>query len=242
MHPRVRVVDLVQRQQLRLLGEAVPEHRQLAVDQLAVGEWVVPRHVQDVHEHTRALDVPQELMPKANALTSALDEPRHVRRDERVVAELDDAELRLERGERVGRHLRVRRRPRAQQRRFARVRQPDEADIRKQLQFQEQAAALAGHAPLCEARCAPGGGGEALVAPAAAATPRNDRLRALGHEVGERAGALRTRHLAHFLAGVEIPDHAADRNGQPQVLARRTLALRETAGCPCCAARVLPSR
>ena len=103
---RVRVVEFVEGEDLRFVSEAVPEVAQLLIDEIAVGERIVGGHVEDVHQDAGALDVAQELVAEADALTCALDESGHVGGDEGVVAEVDDTEFGLEGGERVGGDLR----------------------------------------------------------------------------------------------------------------------------------------
>ena len=93
-----------------------PNSRSSWVDALPVGQRIVASHIQHVDEDGRALDVPEELMTEADTGRRTLDQPGHVRRDERVVAERDDPEFRPERGERVGGNLRVGAAPGAQQR------------------------------------------------------------------------------------------------------------------------------
>jgi hypothetical protein len=77
--------------------------------------------------------VAQERVAKSRAAARALDQAGHVR-DGRAAfildAEVHDAEIRFEGGERVVGDLRGRRRQGRQQRRLAGVRQPDQADVR----------------------------------------------------------------------------------------------------------------
>src|SRR5688572_6033346 len=95
-------------------------------------------------QHLGALDVSQELMPEAVTFVRALDQPRQVGDHEAaVVAEGDDAEVWRERGERIVRDLRPRRRDARDQRRLAGVREPDKADVGEQLELQRQELLLA---------------------------------------------------------------------------------------------------
>ena len=124
-------VDLVERDDLRAL-----EKRQLALrdrvggelgeDHVEVAQRVAPglerRAVEHVHERRAALDVPQELEPEPLALAGALDEPGHVGDGEAHIARLDDAEVRVQRRERVVRDLGPRCRDRGDQARLARRR------------------------------------------------------------------------------------------------------------------------
>ena len=92
-------------------------------------------------------------MPEAPALAGALDQPGDVGDDElgRVV-DAHDAEVRLERRERVVGDLRACRRDDADQRALADVREPDERDIGHQLQLELEPPVLAVLALLGEAR------------------------------------------------------------------------------------------
>jgi hypothetical protein len=62
-----------------------------------------------VEQQLRPLDVAQEAVAESRARVRALDQAGDVRDDERAeVAEVYDAEVRLQRGERVVRDLRLR--------------------------------------------------------------------------------------------------------------------------------------
>ena len=81
--------------------------------------WFVDRvravergQVEHVHEQAAALHVGEELVPEAGALAGALDQAGDVRHHELAVVALERAEHRLERGERVVGHLRLRARER----------------------------------------------------------------------------------------------------------------------------------
>ena len=79
----------------------------------------------------------------------ALDEPGNVGDGERVArARRRDAEVRVQRGERVRGDLGLGARDRAEQRRLARVRKADEADVGDELQREPQRYRLAGEAVL----------------------------------------------------------------------------------------------
>ena len=99
--------------------------------------------------------------------------------------EAHDAEVRLERGERVVGDLRLRRAHRRDQRGLARVREADERGVGEQLHLEAQPVLLAVLALLGEARRAPGVGEEAGVAAAAPAAAGGELAVAVAHEVGE---------------------------------------------------------
>ena len=90
--------------------------RQLALDRRVVGDRVRAverREVEHVHEQPRALDVREEVVAEPGALARALDQPGDVGDHELAVVELERAEHRLERRERVVGDLRPRARQRA---------------------------------------------------------------------------------------------------------------------------------
>ncbi len=172
--------------------------------------------VEEDDEHPRPLDVAQELVPEAAAARGALDEAGDVGHDElgAVVcpADADDAEMRLQRGERVVRHLRLGRRHRRDERRLARVGEPDERDVRHQLELEVEPVLAAGLALLGEGGAAPAVRQEARVAP--------PPLAALGHPKARPGG----RHVDHHVAGAAAHD-GADRQRHLDVLAPRAVAL-----------------
>ena len=135
-----------------------------------------------MHEHARALDVAQELVAEAGAGVRAVDEAGNVDHHERLfVGDAHDAELRLERGERIVGDLRARRRNDREQRRFARVGNADDAAIGEQSQLETQRGTLSRLAVLGEVRRLTDAGREMLVAEtAAAAFRRDDALAGLG--------------------------------------------------------------
>ena len=97
------------------------------------------RHVHQVDQHLRPLDVAQELVAEAVARVRAFDQAGHVGHHEAaVVAQRDDAEVRRQRRERVVGDLGPRRRDARDQRGLARVGEPDQADVGEQLQLQAQ--------------------------------------------------------------------------------------------------------
>ena len=132
-------------------------------------------------------------MAETGAAAGALDETGHVgdRRPALVlVAEVHDAEVRLERRERVVGDLGPRRGERREQRRLAGVRQPDEADVGDEPELQPQPVLLARLALLGVARRLVGRGREMRVAEAAAPAAGDHRGLAGHDEVGEQAARL----------------------------------------------------
>ena len=118
-------------------------------------------------EHPAALDMGEELVAEARSRCRSLDQPRDVGEHELAVAVVDRAEDRLERRERVVRHLRRRPRDPPQQRRLAGVRQPHQAGVGEQAELKLDPAGVAAEPALGEPRRLAGRAGEALVAVAA---------------------------------------------------------------------------
>src|SRR5262249_13099494 len=108
-----------------------------------------------------------------------------------VVVELDDAEIRLERGERVVGDLRAGRGDAGNQCGLAGVGKSDEADVGEQLQLETEAALFAGAAGLVLGRGLVSGCGEAGVAASSASAARGyEALAGLGEVEQAVAGGL----------------------------------------------------
>jgi hypothetical protein len=147
-----------------------------------------------VHEHACPLEVGEKLVPQPRALARALDQARDVSDHQLAVIRVDGPEDGLDRGERVGRDLRLRVRDSAQERRLARVREADERGVRKQLEAQLEVALLAGEAGLGETRRLAGRGRKTFVpAPSEAAAGEHDSSAAAG-QIGDEP-ALGVEHL-----------------------------------------------
>ena len=113
----VNRIDLVGGDQLRLLEQSRIVEIELAADRVEILDRIAARrarHVDQVDQHLRPLDVPQELVAEPVALVRAFDQPGHVGDDEAaIVAQRDHAEVRRQRGERIVGDLRLRRRDHA---------------------------------------------------------------------------------------------------------------------------------
>ena len=135
-----------------------------------------------MHEQAAAVDVPQEIVAKARAFGRTLDNTGDIGHDERhALIHIDDAEIRVQRGEVVVCDLRAGIGRDGQQRGLADIREADKADIRQQLQLQHDLVLLAGQAGLGKARHLTGRRGKMLVAPATAAALAEDKVRIVGH-------------------------------------------------------------
>ena len=127
-------VDLVEGDDHRLREERRVVGLELVADDAVRPLGIAIGAVDDVDEDPGPLDVAQEGVAEAGALAGALDEARDVgdRRPALVlVAEVEHAEVRLERRERVVGDLRPCRRERREEGRLAGIRQPDEARRRR---------------------------------------------------------------------------------------------------------------
>ena len=221
-------VDLVECDELRSLeqrhlplGNRVG--RELAQDHVEVAEGVAPglerRAVHDVQERRAALDVAQELEAEPLALARALDEARHVGHGEAVVAGLHDAEVRMQRGERIVGDLRSSRGERGDEARLARRGEADQRDIRDRLELERDLALEPGRAEQGEAGRLALGARERGVAEAALASGGRDEAHSGLGEVGE-------------LGAVGVLHDGADGHGELQELSRGARAVVAHAGLP----------
>ena len=214
-------VDLVERDELRTLEERklALGHRvggELGEDDVEVGERVAAglqgRAVQDVHERRAALDVAEELESEPLALARAFDQPGDVGDGVADVAGLDDAEVRVERRERVVGDLGPCRGDRRDQARLARRREAHQSDVGDGLQLEEDIAFPAGRAQQREAGCLALRVRQRRVAEAADAAGSDDEAHAGLDHVDE--GLAR-----------DVLDDRADRHGQLEVLPHRAGAV-----------------
>ena len=150
--------------------------------------------------------------PSISPGTSASDEAA-------IAAQADDAEVRRERGERIGGDLRPRGRHARDQRRLAGVGEADQADVGEQLHLEPQILDLARQARLHAARRAVGGGGELRVAHAAAAALGDQDALSLHREVREQLPRV------FGVAGLFV-DERADRHREVEVGAAVARAVR----------------
>jgi hypothetical protein len=100
-----------------------------------------------MQEHGTSFDMPEEPRSKPRTLVRAFNQARDVGEHEFLCdREPHHTQLRVQRGERVVRDLRPRRRHRGKERGFAGIRQPYQPRIGDQLQPQPDRALLAGPA------------------------------------------------------------------------------------------------
>ena len=102
---RARRVALVGNDDLRTLRKLGAILLELAVDDAIVLNRIAilktTRHVDDVHDQSRTLNVAQELVTQALTLARAFDKTGDVSNDVRIFAGTHHAEVRHERGKRV---------------------------------------------------------------------------------------------------------------------------------------------
>ena len=102
---RARRIALVGDDDLRTLRKLGAILLELTVDDTVILDRIAilkpARHVNDMHDERRALNVTQELMAQALALACALDQTRNVGNDVRILTGTHHAEVRHERGKRI---------------------------------------------------------------------------------------------------------------------------------------------
>ncbi len=106
-------VDLVEADDLALLGKAVTVALQLAAHGAPIGDHVIVGAVDQMEDRGAALEMAEEAMAKAGAFAGAFDQAGQIGHDELVAMHADHAELRLQCGEGIIRDFR----PRARYRR-----------------------------------------------------------------------------------------------------------------------------
>jgi hypothetical protein len=165
-------------------------------------------------QYRRALDVPQEPMPKAGAIMGTGDQPGHVCQDEHLVASFGDTQIRAQCRERVIPDLRVRRARRRQQARLTRVRLTDQCRLGDGFQFELECPLLARLALLRDARRSLRACREVGIAESTSAATGNHNAIARPHQVSVEAvlaGNTRTRRDAQLQvdAGFAVLPRAA---------------------------------
>ena len=105
-----------------------------------------------MQQHAAALGVAEEAVAEADAFMRAFDQAGQVGQHEFALVDAHDAELRMQRGERIVGDLRLGRGDRREERGFAGIGQADQAGIGDQLQPQADGALFAGLAGIGVAR------------------------------------------------------------------------------------------
>ena len=153
--------------------------------------------VDHVHEHGGALDVAQEVQAQSLALRGAGDQSGHVSHGEGLVPDVDHAQVRGQRGERVVGDLRLRGRKHRDERGLAGGGETDEADVGHRLQLQDDVVLLARFAVQGETGGLTLVRGQGRVAQAAETALGGDEAGARHGQVGENVALLRHDDCAH---------------------------------------------
>ena len=117
-----------------------------------------------MHQHPGALDMPQEIMAQAQALTGALHQAGNIRQHKAVFPLLYDAQVGLQGGKMIIGDLRPSGGEHGKHGGFAHVGEAHQTYVRNGLQFQRQLHHFPLFAGLGELGGLPGGGGEVLIA------------------------------------------------------------------------------
>ena len=188
----VQQIGLVGHRDLGPVGQLHAVLLQLGVDGVEIGNGVpalAAGHVHQVDQQAAAVDVAQEVVAQAGAFAGALDDAGDVRHDEAdTLVHVHHAQIGVEGGEVVVGDLGVGLAHHAQKRGFAHVGEAHQPHVGQQLQLQHHVVGLAGQARLGKAGHLAGGGGEMLVAPAAAAAPAQDEGLIVGHILNDLVG------------------------------------------------------
>ena len=190
---------------MRLVCQRRVEEAQLLVDRFKIAQRVGAGAVEQVNEHTAALDVAQEFQPKPDALVCAFQQAGDVDQDNLPVVDLGHAQRRLDGGEGIVGDLGPRGADHAQQRRLAGVGHADDADVGHQLKFQFQPQFVARFALFGQARRRIARRLEGGIAAAAAPTLRHDELLPGFGQVGQqfsRVGVAHQRPRRHGQAQI----------------------------------------
>ncbi len=142
--------------------------------------------VDEVEQHLGPLDVAEEARADAGAFARAFDEPGDVGQHEVDFAGAHDAEVGVQRRERIGGDLRLGRAHGGEEGRLAGVGQPDDAGVGDQLQAQPDGQLLGRLAGVDAARRLVGRGFEMRVAEAAVAALGEQRALADLRQIGEQ--------------------------------------------------------
>ena len=218
---RARRIALVGDDDLRALRKLGAILLELTVDDAIVLDRIAilktARHIDDVHDECRALDVAQELMAQALALARALDKAGDVGNDIGVLAGTHHAQVGHERGKRIvgnlgsgGTHAR-------DKRGFAHRGEAHERGIGHELHLELNPVLLGRLAQLGERGRAAHRRHKVRIAQATGATGGHDNALAIMHQVGN----LEHRGLR---LGVELAHHGAHGNLKDQVLAALAIA------------------
>jgi hypothetical protein len=169
-----------------------------------------------MHQHFRALDVPQEAVAEAMTFMRAFDQSWDIGHHEAAIAaQRHHAEVGRQRRERVVGDLRARRRDARDEGGLARVGETHEPDVGQQLQLEMQRLHLARFPGFGPPRCAIRGRHELRVAAAATPPFGDEHALSVVREIGDQARAV----------SVLLEHERTDRHGDLEVRRRVTGAV-----------------
>ena len=146
--------------------------------------------VDQMQQHVATLGVAEETVAQAGALMRALDQPGQIGEHEFALVDAHDAELRVQRGERIAGDLRLGGADRGQEGGLAGIGQADDAGVGDQFEAQPDDALDRRLARIGVARRAVGRRLEARVAEAAIAAGEDDDALADRGEIGDQRLAV----------------------------------------------------
>ena len=229
---RARRIALVGDNDLRTLRKLGTILLELTVDDAIVLNRITilkpARHVNDMHDQGRALNVAQELMAQATTLARALDETGNVGNDVRIFAGTHHAQIGHKRGKRVVGNLGTGSAHTRDERGLADRGKAHKRSIGHELHLELDPVLLSRLAELGKRGRATHRRHKVSVAQTASTTGRHDNALAVVHQVGN----LEHRGLR---LGIELADYGAHGDFQNQVLtafavAAGTLAMRSALG------------
>src|SRR4051812_14724629 len=158
----------------------------LRTDCFVSGAGVLTGRIDEMDERTAALDMTEEAVADPCSLVRAFDQPGNIGEHELAALVAYDAEVWMQRGERILGDLRLGGGDERKQRRLAGVGQADDADIGDQLQPEPYPPLLALEARIGAARRTVGGGLEVRVTEAAVAACGETLALAEFGEIGDQ--------------------------------------------------------
>jgi len=186
-----------------LLGERFAEGGKLAIDDFKGVDWVLVvriARINQMNKEARALNVAEEANTEAGAFMCAFNEAGEIGHDKSAAklgavpasaaVGIDDAEVGLERGERIVGNFRACSRDHRDQSGFSGVRKTDQADIREKFQFEAKMALFPRKPILVLARGLMPGLCEMLVAASAASSMNDQDALPRGGEISDGFSGL----------------------------------------------------
>ncbi len=204
---RIECIDLRQRHDFRLVGKTVLIGFQLAAnDPIGLGHILFLRRNQ-MQENTRALDMAEEAVAKADAFARPFDQARNIGNDKLAAIHARNAQIGMQRGERIIGNLRLGRCHACEESGLSGIGQADQTGIGNQFQAQPDGALDAFLSGIGAARRTVGRGREMQVAETAIAA------------LGETIALADFRNVADQRFVVFLENLRADRHLEDHVVA-----------------------